>query len=361
MESPEQKASSNVPPAPTQPDATVEPADAPWHAERLMHKDRPVRLANFFPPELVFVAAVVIALGLCIGYWAVHSVDSSVLNQFDNKQLWDLNPKPQKASFNEVEQYKRYMDAAKDSKSGIKADIDFVVDCARAGRWQRAIELSSRLAQMRQINDQPLASKAELMRFYDAYGMSFLGLGKVKEAVGPLEKAVSNYDESAPAADRQQLLQDLVAMYSDRADLSHALDSCERLLDLISSTSPAQDYQASYWNCQRADLLRRKTELGEADTLFRQQLVELNRTPGNHDDDLARVRFALALIAGKNDDFREEQRNYKLALAEAQLAEGPRGELKLQIQRAYAFSLWRSNWIAALALSLSNPEVQLQN
>jgi len=324
-------------------------------AEEHQHQYKRVHVRRLMPPELIYAFVVLLLLGLCIALWTVRTVSKDAAELYYNEPLWNLRPPQPKEQTDFAQQERRLQQAVAAAEKKGTADhaaalIQLGQNYLVNGRWDLAAQalLDARKLASRAAEDK---NSTEAIDF--GLGHAYLQMGKSDEAIEWLQKANTLLDRGGISIARdakEKILQDLVIAYSDTNNLDAARRACTDFLKQLQESGLSSG-DLTIWRCQLADITRRNGDYTTAERLFIQALPQLKKD--NALGDIARARFGLALACSKAGDPQEAKQNFALAQAAAEQAEGPHGPLLRSIKHAYAYSLWKSNWIAAAAMTFS--------
>jgi tetratricopeptide (TPR) repeat protein len=322
-------------------------------AEEHQKQYKRVHVRRLIPPELIYAFVVLLLLGLCIAMWTVRTVSKDAAERYYNEPLWNLRPPQPKEQADFAKQEQQLQQAAADLEKKGTAEHGAAVfalgqNYLTNGRWDLAAQalLDAHKSLATAVPDK---NTAEAIDF--GLGHAYLQMGKSEEAIQWLQKANTLLDQGGVDAGRDargKILQDLVIAYSDTDNLEAARKTCTAFLQQLQEGGSSSG-DLTIWRCQLADISRRTGNFDTAERLFLQALPQLKKE--NSVADIARARFGLALSYAKASDSQKANENFALALDAAEQTEGPRGTLLRSIKHAYAYSLWKSNWIAAAAMT----------
>jgi tetratricopeptide (TPR) repeat protein len=327
-------------------------------AEEHQKQYKRVHVRRLIPPELIYAFVVLLLLGLCIAMWTVRTVSKDAAERYYNEPLWNLRPPQPKEQADFAKQEQQLQQTATDlEKKGPAehgaAELALGQIYLNNGRWDLAAQalLEAHKSFATAVPDK---NTAEAIDF--GLGHAYLQMGKSEEAIQWLQKANTLLDQGGVSAGRDargKILQDLVIAYSDTDNLEAARKACMAFLQQLQEGA-ASSGDVTIWRCQLADISRRTGNFNTAERSFLQALPQLKKD--NSVADIARARFGLALSYAKEGDSQKANENFALALDAAEQTEGPRGPLLRSIKHAYAYSLWKSNWIAAAAMTFGAPD-----
>lgn len=339
---------------PSDPSALQRDIDRSAEAHHKQYKR--VHVRRLIPPELIYTFVVLLLLGLCIAMWTVRTVSKDAAERYYNEPLWNMRPpQPKEQPDFAVQEQQLQQAAANTEKKGnaehVAALLAIGQNYLTNGRWDMAAQALSD-AHVALGPNSPDKNTAEAIDF--GLGHAYLQMGKSEEAIQWLQKANTKLDQGAVSAGgraaKGKILQDLVIAYSDTDNLEAAQTACTAFLQQLQESGLSSG-DLTIWRCQLADISRRTGNFNAAERLFIQALPQLKQRSSL--DDIARARFGLALAYAKAGDSQKANENFALALDAAEQSDGPRGPLLRSIKHAYAYSLWKSNWIAAAAMTFS--------
>jgi tetratricopeptide (TPR) repeat protein len=329
-------------------------------AEEHQKQYKRVHVRRLIPPELIYAFVVLLLLGLCIALWTVRTVSKDAAERYYNEPLWNLRPPQPKEQPDFAKQEQQLQQVAADAQNnGPSAHGAAIFAVGQSyltnGRWDLAAQalLDAHKSLGASVPDKSMAQAIDF-----GLGHAYLQMGKSEEAIQWLQKANTLLDQGAVSSDRDaksKILQDLVIAYSDTNNLEAAQKTCTTYLKQLQE-SGASSANLTIWRCQLADVGRRTGNFSTAEQLFLQALPQLKKD--NSLADVARARFGLALAYAKSGDSQKANENFVLALDAAEQTEGPHGSLLRSIRHAYAYSLWKSNWIAATAMTFSAADAE---
>jgi len=316
-----------------------------------------VHVRKLIPAELVYAFVVLLLLGLCIALWTVRTVSKDAGERYYNEPLWNFRAAQPHAQLDFVQEEESHRQAvATAQKKGVDEYAKALADLGRFyllnGRWDQAAE---EMQTAHKAASSGHRDKALMESIDFALGDADLQMGRSEEAQQWLQKSNTLLDQAGMPDDaaRTKILEDLVTAYSDTNNLQAARTACVRLLQQISDPHSHSTANPTLWRCQLADICRRTQDYAGAEQMFREALPQLVKTGGSTSSDVARARFGLALTCARNGQSQEANKNFALAMSAAEQSEGPRSALLRAIKHAYAYNLWKSNWIAAAAMTFS--------
>jgi tetratricopeptide (TPR) repeat protein len=316
-----------------------------------------IRLSRLIPSEILFAGIVFITLGCTVAIWTARIIMRDAAIRYESEPLWQITlPKPKEQPDYSAQEQRLRQDLAKAAQhtgtSYTQALLNLGDMYLTNGKWELAIGCFDNAYKSLGNN---MSDKRLVTSIYFSLAHANFELGKVDTAIHWLTqaKAAAESDKEHGSAMMIHIQEELALAYSQADNLAAAKRSCVQLLKTVGASKP-DDSRLVLWTCLLADLERRMKDDVGAERLFRQALIDLSKRTDNVGGDIARAEFGLALACAHQGDDAEALRNYKAALAQAEKSEGPHSELVHSIRRVYAFSLWKTNWIAALALTVSN-------
>jgi tetratricopeptide (TPR) repeat protein len=309
-----------------------------------------LNLLRLIPAELWLTSIVLMLVGVSIALWTARIVNRDAVERYGEESLWQLRSAhiQEQADYLDQEKALRQNLLSAAQKSGpeyIASLIAFGEFYLRNGKWDLAAGCFENVLKTVKSQGRDAGSLGPV---YLALGKADLEMGKIEDSIHYL--LLARQASTSSQADDEEVLKELVAAYSQNSNLVAAKKACRTLLDILSTDKRNTAVQA-FWECQLADIERRMKDGVGAERLYRQALIDLAQQPAAAGGDLARARFGLAIVCAEQGDSAEAERNFKQAIAQAEKSEGPDSQLLQSIRRAYAYTLWKTNWIAAAALT----------
>jgi len=328
--------------------------DEAAHAK--LQKFQRIQAGRLIPKELLISLIAGLIVLISVVSWTVYSNTGDINSDFEDCGLWTMSFYPQPQGTKDFEQQEKSLKAAiqASAKAGGQTHANQMALLGslymRNGMWQQALDLLSGWKTAH--TDQTSSSTA--MAFYDL-GLTQYQLGdevhaetSFRDCLATARKAgVTEYESTLPAC------QGLVAIYTKMGDLPTAQEAADRILEIYAKR-PANDPATgdkSFWLCQSADINRRMKNYKQAEEQFKRALSGGLR--GEQSNDTARALFGLGLVLLKEHKFQDAEKSLKQAHMLAQATMGPTEPILLAIREQYAQCLWKTNWIAALALKFS--------
>jgi serine/threonine protein kinase len=313
--------------------------------------------------EMLVFAGASVLLVFVVAVWSFSFLgsDSQEYPAFNNDLLWVVRDKKQPA---EVPDFGSREEAARMDVSTIEKEKG--TDCreyanalnnlvqlyVHAGHWADAVLNSTKLIETMKKVGGPV----ELPTAYSNLAYCHFMQGQMPEAEQAATTAVEEAEKSG-FGDKPVVLFPLKILgdiYSQKNQLEKDTDVYEKLYAVVEPRKLVVPSEYAYAAAELGDVYRRREKYADAERYYRQAIETARNNFKAENMFLAKALYGLGLVLAKEGNNKEAEECFREAQPIIQKLQGPRSALAGACKKQLSEVLWKTNWISAIMMRVTD-------